>query len=56
MKKVGMTPLLNNHLNDFVKKKVVQTNMQAPFGTGPLKSNQTSPKHPMSIYDDGTGG
>jgi hypothetical protein len=56
MKKVGMTPVLNNHLNDLVKKKVVVQTSSGPNGSGGgFNSNSGSPKS-MSVYEDGTGG
>ena len=53
MKKVGMTPILDNRLNNFVKKKVVPIQMGQ---TSMDNSNSTSPKGPQSTYGDGTGG
>lgn len=53
MKKVGMTPVLNNHLNDLVKKKVVLQTSQGP--SNGFNSNSGSPKT-MSVYEDGTSG
>ena len=51
MKKVGMTPVVNNHLNELVTRKVVMHTSNGGFN-----SNSASPKT-MSVYDgDGTSG
>lgn len=48
-----MTPVLNNHLNELVKKKVV---IHSGNSNGGFNSNSASPKT-MSVYDgDGTSG
>jgi hypothetical protein len=66
MKKVGMTPVMDSQLNNFVKKKVVSTfapvnNNNNNSGTMPgisegLNSHSTSPKYPNNILDPGVGG
>ena len=52
MKKVGMTPLMDNSLNSFIKKKVVPNTFGNPQFSN---SNSGSPK-PLSSCGDGTGG
>lgn len=52
MKKVGMIPTANNHLNEFLKKKVVPVTSVMYSST----SNSASPRVMSSMNEDGTGG